>query len=196
MEHKNDADPLAISEYDFREWGCPSCGCLTGSLPVRHDDSMIFSCGSCRRACVILAAGTEKSSLALGPDLSIYPLRSPHPRAGIPAHGAPEHGDPNSPTRFIPEGIRNANAPICFVCSASPMLGNCLIGRTQTDADTCRIVAMVGTGARIRPDAIPAQHARVEIGACNTHEQNLAMLEYLIGADETITEKKIERAKQ
>lgn len=68
---------IAVSLKDLEDFGCPYCGCHTGTNPISGMGSVVWRCSECGKTSVGLTEGMTKSSIGIG---SYYPKLQDHPR--------------------------------------------------------------------------------------------------------------------
>lgn len=82
------AGPIAVTNTELTQYGCPSCGYAFGSVLLEAPDSKSWTCDCCSDACLVLSDATDNSSIGVdvGRNKTIFPEKASHPRKGIPAH--------------------------------------------------------------------------------------------------------------
>lgn len=75
---KNDGI-FAVSNNEFKQFGCPTCGGIFGSSNLSGNGAAIWNCSDCNNTCIILADGVQISPFGIG---DIYPELQEHPRRG------------------------------------------------------------------------------------------------------------------
>jgi hypothetical protein len=103
---------IVVSHSDFNSYGCVFCGCdfaynYTG---ISGGGCVVVKCGECEKTFLILADGLEKSLVGFGTGKEgefEYPLRQPHPRAGMNKHAfkLPDIKPEDEGEFFAPRGI-------------------------------------------------------------------------------------------
>ena len=72
---------IAVSATEFRQFGCPHCGCQDGFTSFSIGGAAIWKSRSedCGQICCILARGVTESPIGFGRDFC-RPKLQPHPR--------------------------------------------------------------------------------------------------------------------
>lgn len=173
--------PIAVSEKECRESGCPYCGFRSGSSMISGGGAATVSCGECQNTYIVLADGTTVSRIGLsnGDGPTIYPELQDHPRRGTPAHGRPDTRPEEGGEFFHARGIGLDNTPGCFVCGGPDGLRNNIAAFVQGKTAGERIVAMFVAhygGACLDYRDYEPDWVQVKIGACDDHLGQLKQL--------------------
>lgn len=198
------AAQIAIKISDLNEWGCPSCGYRSGSSHISMGGTSLWSCGECRKPCLIVADDLLQAffgskpdgsvSLALGrrasdPPAPQGPMVQEHPRKGTPAHGAPDRRPPMENGEFFySRGIGKDYTPGCFVCGDGSMgLHHNISGFVTCKEAGKRVVMMFRKGG-VRLDYREREPDRVQVkvGACSKHLVVLQLLHEAVSKTEII----------
>lgn len=174
--------PIAVSEKDHGDFGCPYCGYRSGYSPISGATTAVVVCGECKRSCAVLAEGVTKSTIGFG---EFYPELQQHPRKGTPAHGKPDKRPEGGGEFFSSRGI-GLDSCTCFVCKTHDRDGkghtmlNNIAAFVQCREAGVRVVAMFPLGARLDYRDFEPDYVQVKVGACDEHLPNLERLDKLV----------------
>ncbi|MBI4142421.1 hypothetical protein HY480_00940 [Candidatus Uhrbacteria bacterium] len=174
-----------MSIDDVRQYGCPHCGFLYTGLRRWMGVLVSTRCSNCHGTFLVLAAHITASPFPYdcGDGTVIHPVRSPHPHAGIPAHGLPDERPAGGGEYFVTRslGVRDTNG--CFVCGGTPRTRHAMTALVQCRESGERIVDMLTRGALLEPLPHEPLCMMVVIGACTQHQPNLDDLHVSTHAD-------------
>ena len=170
--------PIAVSEKDRRDFGCPYCGYRSGRSPISGRGTAVVICGECHSSFAVLGDGVARSAIGFG---EYYPELQPHPRNGTLAHGRPDMHPEGGGEFFQSRGI-GYDSCTCFVCGTNDRDGkghsmlNNIAAFVQCREAGIRVVAMFLQGARLDYRDFEPDYVQVKVGACDEHLPNLKRL--------------------
>jgi hypothetical protein len=93
---------IAVSNSELNEFGCPTCGYRSGSMPVQMGGTGVWRCGECGGSCYVLADGLQEASFGGSDDGAGYtiPLRARGKADGD--EGATGQNEPKAPVEHVP----------------------------------------------------------------------------------------------
>lgn len=186
----DDQEIVAVSLNAFKDWGCPYCGYRSGHASISGQGASSWTCGECRKGCIILAEGVTVSPFTFG-DEGYRPVLQPHPRVGTPSHGRPDTRPEEGGEFFRIRGIGLEGGLTCYVCgkrgndsySCTPNIA----AFVQTKEAGERVAAMFNSrvpgGAWVDFREHEPDYVQVKIGACEEHSSCLTVLEAMCSDD-------------
>ena len=188
------AAPIAISERDSKQWGCPYCGYRSFQGFIHYGGCAVVSCSECGQFFHILGEGILVSPIKTK---DFAPKLSPHPRDGIPKHGKPDMR-PEEGEFFKSRGI-GLDLGSCFICGTeircpgSNNYLNNIAAFVQCKEAGERVVGMFEKGAHLDYREHEVDRVQVKVCACDEHLAELMILNESV-RDGVITTRKIEKA--
>ncbi|MDO4282816.1 MAG: hypothetical protein Q4D02_04190 [Clostridia bacterium] len=195
----------AISNHDFKEFGCPNCGCdfAYNSCGISGMGAMPAKCGECNHEFVILADGLTESPIGFGTENQneyYHPKLQTHPRKGTPKHKfvRPDLRPENGIGEFCsPRGVGYDLA--CFVKSKEAgqrivQMFEKIAAKRKKKAQGCKCFVCGHSPAWLDYRPHEPLWIQVKIQYCSKHERNISVLSQLIAKDGIITEDKIMQA--
>jgi len=153
-----------ISFEEYSKFGCPSCGDSSAYKRLSVRNTRLLTCGNCNIGYTILDNGATQSDFGKNGD---YPKLQFHPR---------RKSVNLEPGSIVPISHLTVFTSSCFICGEAAERN---LITYPADSDEAPVVETL-IGNSVLTHHRPPKLTRILVGCCDKHQENLAVLKFLL----------------